>query len=255
MSGKDLEARQVIQEEEYDYPYHYIPAWEDGRFSQVAHWSWGYRYLGGIQVVLDQLQAGEFGSLVDIGCGDGRFLREAARMFPSVELLGIDYSERAIGLARALNPELRFEATDVIDDPLEDRFDVATCIETLEHIPPERVPEFCEALAGSVRARGRLVLTVPHTNKGLNAKHYQHFDSNHLRKLLDPYFGQIAFVPFDPRSRLMSVLQRLMGGAGGSFVLTDRRVTSWFYRLYRRRYLYARSEAECWRIAAVCVRR
>ena len=256
MSPESLDTKQALQEEDYQYPYHYVPAWEDGNFSQVRHWSWGFRYLGGLQVVLDQLGAADFGSLVDIGCGDGRFLREASGRFPDAELLGVDYSERAIGLARALNPNVDFQAADVFEQPLSGRYDVATCIEVLEHIPPERVPRFCEALAGCVKDDGRLILTVPHSNKWLNAKHYQHFNSAQIRELFSPYFDDLTFVPFDPRPRfVLPVLQRLMGGSGSVFVLTDPRINSWFYRLYTRRYLYAKSEDECWRIAAVCRRR
>ncbi|MBC8252913.1 MAG: anion permease, partial [Ardenticatenia bacterium] len=82
----------VLQDREYAYPYHYIPTWENGQFSQVQYWSWGYRYLGGIQVVLDQLRKLSFETLVDIGCGDGRFLREAKARFPEARMLGVDYS-------------------------------------------------------------------------------------------------------------------------------------------------------------------
>ncbi len=52
----------------------------EGRFSQLRHWSWGYRYLGRLQVVFDLLDGLEFDSLLDVGCGDGRFLREARQL-------------------------------------------------------------------------------------------------------------------------------------------------------------------------------
>ena len=256
MTLDKLDSKQLLQEEEYEYPYHYIPTWDDGRFSQAQYWSWGFRYLGGIEVVLDQLQRLAFDSLVDIGCGAGRFLREAVTRFPGARLLGVDYSERAIGLAEAMNPELDFRTINVIEEPLSDRFDVATCIEVLEHIPPDEVKHFCEAIANSIRKHGWLVLTVPHSNKHLNPKHYQHFNSNQLGGLLSPYFHDLSFVPFDRRSRfVMPLVQRLIGGAGSHFVLTNSRLNSWFYRLYKKRYLYARTEDECWRIAVVCQRR
>lgn len=79
-----------IQEAQYKYPYHYIPRVADGCFSQLQYWSWGMHYLGGMEVVLNQINSWTFDSLVDVGCGDGRFLRELAAERPAIDTLGID---------------------------------------------------------------------------------------------------------------------------------------------------------------------
>ena len=49
-----------LQEEEYEFPYHYIPTFKNGNFSQTIHWSWGFRYLGGIKIVMDCLKNEQF---------------------------------------------------------------------------------------------------------------------------------------------------------------------------------------------------
>ena len=248
--------KQQLQEDEYDYPYHYVPAWEDGAFSQVQYWSWGFRYLGGMQVVSDQLESSTFESLIDIGCGDGRFLREMWHRHPDTELMGVDYSQRAIQMASAMNPHLKYEAINIIKERPPSRFDVATLIEVLEHIPPDQVADFCRGVADTLNEGGRLILTVPHSNKPVSQKHYQHFTSESLRSVLSPQFSDIRFVPFDVRSRfVMPLLSRLMGGAGRYFLLTHKRLNTSFYRLYERRFLYAASEQDCGRLAAVCVKR
>lgn len=79
MSPDIADDEQQIQEDQYDYPYHYIPRVENGQFSQSQYWSWGMHYLGGIQLILEQIDSYSFDSLIDVGCGDGRFLRELAR--------------------------------------------------------------------------------------------------------------------------------------------------------------------------------
>lgn len=109
--------KNIIQENQYEYPYHYIPSLKNGNFSHVQYWSWGLHYLGGLHIVLKQLENLSFNSLLDIGCGDGRFLRAAAEFYPNVKLLGVDRSERAICLAKAMNPEINYETFDIFQDP------------------------------------------------------------------------------------------------------------------------------------------
>lgn len=253
MSQSDnMDRKQRIQDREYRFPYHYIPARDNKGFTQTRHWSWGFRYLGGLRVVLDGLERQPFESLVDIGCGDGRFLREVAREFPHARLAGIDYSERAIRLARAMNPGLDYRAENILEGSADERFEVATAIEVLEHIPPEDLPQFLEAIARRMEEGGRFLLTVPHINKAVSAKHYQHFDSGKLRALLEPHFTDLEFVPFDHNSRLLVLLSRLMGGGGSQYLITNRRLNDALYRLYLRRWLYTGSEKRCQRIAVFC---
>lgn len=247
----ELDTEQVLQEAQYEFPYHYIPRLEDGQFSQVRYWSWGYRYLGGFKVVLDQLAGESFESLVDVGCGDGRFLATLKGRYDDARLVGIDYSERAVRLARALNPEVDFRRLDLTGDPVDEQFDMVTLIEVLEHIPPDDLEAFVAGFAGLVRPGGRLVLTVPHRNVTPQAKHYQHFDSEQLAGLLAPHFEELEFIPFDPGSKVLAVLKRLLGGRGEHFLITDRRLTSFFFSLYVRRYLYVDEERRCRRIAVV----
>ena len=255
MTQKVFDSKQQIQEAQYEYPYHYIPTWEDGGFSQVQYWCWGFRYLGGMQVVFDQLAKLSFDSLIDIGCGDGRFLREAARRYPYAKLLGVDYSQRGIQIAKAMNPNLNYKTVNIVESPISERFDVATLIEVLEHVPPVQIAPFLEAIANVLNDNGWLILTVPHSNKGVQDKHYQNFKSDQLRQLLEPHFRDIVFIPFDVKSRVMTKLQRLIGGEGKYFALTNSRLLSWFYQLYINRYLYTDDEQKCWRIAALCGKR
>ncbi len=248
-------AQQQIQESGYEYPYHYIPVWERGRFRQHQYWSWGFRYLGGIQIVLNELAKISFESLLDIGCGDGRFLREARRLFPHSRLLGLDYSEQAIRLAQALNAGIRYEARDIISEPLAEQFEAATLVEVLEHIPIADVPSFLSACAAALKPGGHLVLTVPHRNKPIEPKHFQHFNSDQLRTLLMRDFAEVSIVPFDTLSKhapLLAILERLLGGRGRYFLVTNRHLVSAFFRYYLRRHLYARNERVCGRLLAIC---
>jgi len=248
----NLSSEQMIQEIEYEFPYHYIPYQTGETFSQVRYWSWGFRYLGGMKVVIDQLKKTPFHSLIDIGCGDGRFLREAARAFPGAELLGIDYSEKAIQLAKTMNPQLHYQNVNILSQDFTRKFDVATCVEVLEHIEPGKVNQFLYSISNLLNEGGLFIMTVPHINVPVQKKHYQHFNSSKLKEYLSPFFDQIQFIPFDVRSKAFAMLSVLLGGSGKNFIVTNKLILNSFYRLYTHKFLYASRESRCVRIAAVC---
>lgn len=252
MNDDSKTQEQEIQQNQYDFPYHYVPRLERGEFSQTRHWWWGFRYFGGFEVVFDALDDVEFSSLIDIGCGDGRFLREVADREADANLLGIDYSRRAIDLANALNPAIEFRCHDILDDGPVSEHDVATLIEVLEHVPPKNVDAFIGGVTDSLASNGVAILTVPHTNKPVQDKHFQHFDRESLRDILSPYFEELEFVPFDVmNSTALKLARKLLGGRGNHVVVTNRWINSWLFDLYRDRYLYT-TEDRCGRIAVIC---
>lgn len=243
---------QKIQEDQYAFPYHYLPYIERNEFHQHAYWSWGFRYLGGMHVVNSICNEESYESLLDLGCGDGRFISNLSRASSTVKLLGVDYSKRAIGFAKAFNPALDYRAVNIMDDDLGgSKFDVVTLIEVLEHIPPEDLPEFVERAVSFLRPGGRLVSTVPHKNKPVSGKHFQHFDSTQLTILLSPYLEDLKFQPFDVPSKFLNIWFRLMGGSGEYFIVTWRPLLSAFYKYYLCRYLFGQDEHKCSRIACV----
>lgn len=251
LSSASLSSEQMVQEAEYAFPYHYIPEWSAQRFAQTRYWSWGFRYVAGLQAVIDALDSLSFDRLIDVGCGDGRFLAELHKRRPAAELLGIDYSERAITFARAFNPHIAYEARDIMKEAPGRAADVLTLIEVLEHIPPEQVGDFVKALGRLVRKDGRLVLTVPHVNQPLNDKHFQHFDKKTLEIALDGQFVIERVVYFDDRkSMLLGAFKTLLGGGGRNFVITHEILNKIFIDYYFKHHLYV-DESHCNRLLVV----
>lgn len=64
-------------------------------------------------IILDMRNQG-YKSVLDIGCGNGRFLEQWMSWDERIEYLGIDSSEWMIIEARKLHPEYRFEVIDMI---------------------------------------------------------------------------------------------------------------------------------------------
>lgn len=247
-----LSTEQKIQEVQYAFPYHHVPRATTDGFAQHIYWSWGFRYLGGIKAVKDLCESEDYESLLDIGCGDGRFIADLAHHGTNKRLRGVDYSDRAIALAKALHPEGDYIAADISSEDLGgEKFDVVTLIEVLEHIPPPDLPDFVARCASFLRPGGRIVVTVPHKNKPLNPKHFQHFDSDGLRNILRIQFEDIRFRFLDASSRLLQLWLRLLGGRGEHFVVTWGPALQAFYDFYLARGLYADREANCARLACV----
>jgi SAM-dependent methyltransferase len=244
--------KQHIQEEQYSFPYHYLPQAGNGTFHQHAYWSWGYRYLGGMHVVKTLCDEESYDSLLDIGCGDGRFIRELSAIAPTKRLMGVDYSERAIALAKGMNPDLNYRAVDITTNHLDgQQFDVVTLVEVIEHIPPNELPRFIACAVSFLRPGGRLILTVPHRNNPVGFKHFQHFDSQTLQDLLGEHLDDLRFLPFDFFSRKLDIWFRLLGRSGQYFLITWKPLLSAFYNFYINRCVYGDDESKCGRIACI----
>lgn len=115
-------------------------------------------------------------SVLDVGCNAGELLGDLRGKFPAVRLAGCDVNRVATEKARLSVPDADIRDAGVIDLPFRDEsFACVTCIETLEHIPPE---DWRAALAEIRRVLvpgGRLVLRTPHA--GL----FGWVDSNNVR--------------------------------------------------------------------------
>jgi len=96
------------------------------------------------------------GSVLDIGCGGGRLSQLASRYAGRV--VGIDYDQRNIDIARAGNTRsnVEFRIGDVTNLPPGERFDLALLVAVLEHI--EDVDGLLRQIHG---VSGRLVVEVP----------------------------------------------------------------------------------------------
>lgn len=233
-----MDNKKFLQESEYEFPYHYIPRFNENNYSQVINMVWGYTYLARIEKIIEILKGVRFSSLLDVGCGDGRLLFELQKCFPEKNLFGSDYSQSAIKFAELFNPLIKFLKIDFTEDiKVVDEFDVLTIIEVIEHIQPDQVPIFIGNSMRLLRKGGKLILSVPSTNIKTTPKHYQHFDIKKLETLLSPYitFDEVYYV-----QRLNSLFDNFIIHLLGNrfFALTDKAFLNWVYTYFsKRRYI------------------
>lgn len=244
-----MDEMQRAQELEYDFPYHYV-ARRTARGLRLSHtWSWGFRYIAALDYLLAKMRTLSFTSAIDIGCGDGRFIAEVARAFPDVHTMGIDYSERAIAMARAMNPTLAFERLDLTTHEYPKTFDLLTSIEVLEHIPPSTLPAFVAGMRRLAHPRSKLLLTVPHVNQTLAAKHYQHFDQAKLESTLAPHFRVESVEYIDRKSKLVNYVERAI--VNNHFAITNERLLGILETAYLRK-MFRASPDSGMRMVALC---
>lgn len=107
--------------------------------------------------IISWLKGLSFVSLLDVGCGNGEFLREVQKNLPHVKLTGIDISSRIIEKNRSMMPEVEFYTLDLNNETLSNRFDVVVCMEVIEHCR-----DYQKAIQRLMEMTGkRLFITVP----------------------------------------------------------------------------------------------
>lgn len=181
-------SRQEIQSREYDFPYHYLACVLDNNFKSYRSWSWSLSYVTALKLVTEKIREIGSKSHIDVGCGDGALIAHIHHELSDLSLCGVDYDARAIAYARAFSPELDFRSGDITQMSWPKKYQTASLIEVLEHIPIEQLPNFVRSVADMLEARGKLIVTVPSTNKAVDSKHEQHFTQESIVRTLEPYF-------------------------------------------------------------------
>lgn len=251
MSGKEStqpglmgDQRQQIQDDDYAFPYHYVPQFRE-EYTHTYSWPWGLYYVSAMEFVLQKVADLRPRSVADVGTGDGRLVRELALSLPGVRVTGIDYSSRAIQLAQALNPTLDFRCADIINEDIDEAFDVLTLVEVFEHIPPNLTARFVAALRGLIRDDGTLIVTVPHSNIRVTKKHFQHFSRQTLLAHFSSHFvlEECAFI--DRQSHLVRWIRALLENR--YFILAHWGLRNRLYQVYKR-WFFATDESRCGRV-------
>lgn len=250
------------QDKEYAIPYHWLyyddvagVYFFDKFYSKGRFW-----YRSGNEVIVDRVMwacsipPSAPKSYLDVGCGDGKLIDciKANNKGQIEYMCGCDLSEKAIGFARAFNPDIDFIAGDFAN--IERTFDCITCIETLEHIPDENMEHFIKTLFNKLNRGGILIITVPTVCKPVSPKHYRHYTWESLKQELDNSISnnyevvEYQYMNKDKTSLTMRLYYKLFCGRHSMKIYT---VDDIFYQYYKKRFLYGDNEKEYIRLLAV----
>jgi 2-polyprenyl-3-methyl-5-hydroxy-6-metoxy-1,4-benzoquinol methylase len=97
--------------------------------------------------------------VLDLGCGPGH---ESMRLASAgATVLGLDFSEESIRIARERCPQCRFEVADFFGlDARFGRFHGVFAAASLIHVPPARLPDVMARIAGVLEDEGLLLAIV-----------------------------------------------------------------------------------------------
>jgi 2-polyprenyl-3-methyl-5-hydroxy-6-metoxy-1,4-benzoquinol methylase len=100
--------------------------------------------------------------VVEIGCADAFPTRIVAQAVRS--LVAIDFDAELIANARKQPLDrwpIEFRVHDIVEEPVQGRFDAAFALDLLEHIPPPKEHTFLENIRHSLTATGVLIIGTP----------------------------------------------------------------------------------------------
>ncbi len=89
-----------------------------------------------LEYFLADMKKNRYASILDIGCGNGRFLEEAKKSgFMPQEYIGIDSSSGMINEARKLHPDSHFEVIGMQDtSTIQESFDALLFLASFHHL-------------------------------------------------------------------------------------------------------------------------
>jgi SAM-dependent methyltransferase len=122
--------------------------------------------------------------VLDLGCGAGYESKRLASI--DARVVGVDYSEESIRIARERTPECRFEVLDFrqLDDRFGD-FDGVFACASLIHISPEELPDVLWRIANVLKPGGYL-LTIVRDGEGMRET-WPVVEGQKLRRLVYRY--------------------------------------------------------------------
>ncbi len=240
-----------IQEDQYSFPYHYLLEIKDNCLN-FKKFFYGFEYFTYLNLIKNRIVKLRPESIIDIGCGDGKFIYEICRnqqFYNGIDrIIGIDKDKKAISFAKAFNEyeKPRFFCENVLNFKSKS-FDIGILMEVIEHFSDKDLNKLIHKISELISINGLLFVSVPSKNLKLQSKHYRHYNKNDLIDLFKKKFELENFF-FLYNKTFINKLIRII------YLISDLLNFSSFkkklFSLFKSNYFYT-DESKCLHIVAI----
>lgn len=132
-------------------------------------------YVNYVSGMVDSwIQEFNFKSMIDIGCGSGVFVAEFMKR--GIEAFGVDQNEYWYEDFQLVHPEFKdsYRLEDFSETELDSVFDLALCVEVMEHLPDEVVIQWIEKI--KTKCRYFIFTSIPWSESVIWDKYWGHIN-------------------------------------------------------------------------------
>jgi 2-polyprenyl-3-methyl-5-hydroxy-6-metoxy-1,4-benzoquinol methylase len=138
------------------------------------------------RAILENIDLPVGATLLEIGCGNGRFLKLLGPKYPGILLSGLDSSYTGIETCQSLLTG-DFICADILNYSTHTKYDIVMCFNTLEHFqsPSDVLRKIKELTCRD----GQIILTVPNKATDRCADHLHFWDVKSFTALCSEFFS------------------------------------------------------------------
>jgi 2-polyprenyl-3-methyl-5-hydroxy-6-metoxy-1,4-benzoquinol methylase len=148
------------------------------------------------------------GALLDIGCGNGAFMRAFGDRRPLWQMTGLELDARNQASIAAIPGVVNLHVGTI--EALHARFDLIVLVHALEHIP--HPIQYLRELGGRLNLGGMVLIEVPDVDRSpfdiLIADHCTHFSANTLRSIVSMAGFEILYIETGRVAKELTLLAR-----------------------------------------------
>jgi SAM-dependent methyltransferase len=172
---------------------------QEGFYNIPYHWTYAknQKLLYDLRTSLVLSLLGDISdqSLLDFGCGDGRFTHELV-LANGEEVYGVDISERALRFAQCLVPAAHFIRIENALPFDNQQLDAIMALDVLEHIPDHNLDLWMKEFVRILKPKGKLIVSVPTTRIPVSKAHFRHYSLEMLKESFERYSFQECIFRF-----------------------------------------------------------
>ncbi|MBC8488892.1 MAG: class I SAM-dependent methyltransferase [Bacteroidetes bacterium] len=173
--------RKTYQENLYYLPYH----WMMKGYLRV---SMEFRN----KIVMKYLNYTPGQKILDLGCGDGYFTANLKDRLPEALIVGADYYLRALRFAKIMTDDAPYVAASAVSLSFKkESFDAIFLLDVIEHIDKHDREKALNQAFMVLKPGGVIIITVPSNKLPVISMHYDHFDRDNLKMLMQKHFTEV----------------------------------------------------------------